>query len=88
MFCDSSSPRLSLFFLKKKAFKAFVKESNQDLYSSKLLLDKAFDFRLESDFSTFCSSHLFFCSSLTLKHSAKLNFTYCIHCGMIDCFNF
>jgi len=37
-----TSPRFSLFFIKKRAFKVFKKESKQDLYSSKKLLNDIF----------------------------------------------
>lgn len=48
-FCCSESSRLSLFYLKKKAFKIFNKESKQDSYSAKKLLDKVFSNNLKSE---------------------------------------
>nr|YP_009538702.1 ycf13 [Lepocinclis ovum]AYQ93729.1 ycf13 [Lepocinclis ovum] len=85
-FCDASSLRLSLFFLRKKVFNTFVKESSQDLYSSKDLLDRSF---LLSEKSTSKSSlksfpynfHLFFCSTLN-GELFRFTFPFCVHCGM------
>lgn len=37
-----SNTRFSLFFIKKRAFKIFKKESKQDVYSSKKLLSNIF----------------------------------------------
>nr|YP_009541083.1 ycf13 [Lepocinclis steinii]AYQ93599.1 ycf13 [Lepocinclis steinii] len=86
-FCDLKSSYFSLFFLKKRAFKSFKKESKQDLYSSKILLNRAFNSKLFNrsgmDFSLpSCNySHLIFCSNF-LNNQVKLNFSICIHCGM------
>lgn len=41
-FCSLSDSRFSLFHIKKRAFKIFNKESKQDSYSVKKLLDKSF----------------------------------------------
>lgn len=84
--CQISSFRLSLFFLEKKAFKAFIKESRQDLYSSKVLLDKAFSLNLyirQRTYlgSVFSNSHLAFCRTGLFKTS-KLCPILCVHCGM------
>lgn len=90
--------RFSLFFLKKRAFKVFNKESRQDFYSSKRLLDKSFSFFLLEDkkvllhnkFSSFYSGHLTFLIDFSILgldnfYNSK-NFLenkyHCIHCGM------
>ena len=76
--------RFSLFFLKKKAFKSFLKESKQDLYSSKNLLDKAFSFNIDEkekineNYFNYSYSHVTFCSNPN-----KLKLFFCIHCGMV-----
>jgi group II intron reverse transcriptase/maturase len=41
-FCKMDGSRNSLYFIRKRAFKVFNKESKQNRYSSKTLLDKAF----------------------------------------------
>lgn len=88
--------KLSLFFIKKRAFKIFNSESKQDRYSSKVLIDKCFNFVLlnktvseKNDF--FITTHISFCFfnllnvrnlSFSEKFSVEyLNFFYCIHCG-------
>jgi hypothetical protein len=82
--CELGSSRFNLFFLKRKAFKSFTKESKQDLYSGKVLLNKAFLLtRSEINAFTYSSySHLIFCSKPPFNIKAKLNSCICIHCGM------
>jgi len=91
-------PRFSLFFIKKRAFKVFNKESRQDFYSSKRLLDKCFSLVLledkkvlmNNDFTSCYSGHLTFWidySVLVIDNfytSKDLleNKYHCIHCGM------
>lgn len=41
-FCNMDGSRNSLFYMQRRAFQVFNKESKQDRYSSKKLLDKAF----------------------------------------------
>jgi RNA-directed DNA polymerase len=89
--------RFSLFFIRKRAFKVFSKESRQDFFSSKRLLDKCFyafdlqnfSFSKPSPFS-FGYGHLIFGSSfilinsnnlISLNEKGKIYF-YCIHCGV------
>lgn len=76
--------KFSLFFLKKHAFKVFSKESRQDFYSSKRLLDRCFfiinsydkhKFNLET-FSFLSYSHMSFGLNILKR------FFQCIHCGM------
>lgn len=85
-FCSMVTPRFSLFYIKKRAFKIFNKESKQDSYSSKKLLDKAFvnvlyldkhSLELETEKSPYYG-HLTF--GFTFK--GKLLNQFCIHCGM------
>nr|YP_009540897.1 ycf13 [Lepocinclis tripteris]AYQ93359.1 ycf13 [Lepocinclis tripteris] len=80
-FCNDNSFRTSLFFLRKKAFKAFKNEFKQDKYSSKVLLNKSFlKLPLKKDIFVIRSispyDHLFF-----LYHK-KINSSFCIHCGI------
>lgn len=83
--------RFSLFFVKKKAFKIFSKESKQDFYSIKRLLDKAFydlktQDKLKVDKIVLTSpyyGHLafwkyYFKDSFILKK----NYICCVHCGV------
>lgn len=83
-----SGSRFSLFFLKKKTFKSFIKESKQDLYSSKNLLDRAFSFivddkeKIHKNYSNYFLSHIIFCSSFALKNKV-MKILFCIHCGMV-----
>lgn len=39
-----TSSRFSLFFMQKRAFKVFNKESKQDFYSTRKLVEKSFSF--------------------------------------------
>lgn len=78
-FCNSSDSRFSLFFLQKRIFKVFSKESKQDLYSSKIMLDKSFSLEKNlfpsSTYLGFYYSHISFCYLFN-------NASFCIHCGM------
>lgn len=51
-FSRMTGSRFSLFFVQKRAFKIFNKESKQDKYSTKKLLKKCFSVSKFSDFST------------------------------------
>lgn len=89
--------KYSFFFVKKRAFKIFNKESKQDFYSSKRLLDKSFS-ALNIEDKYFIPSKLSFCGHMTFWfdfQSRKNNFLFsnenslnlfrncfCIHCGM------
>lgn len=97
-FCSASSLRFSLFYMKKRAFKIFNKESRQDLYSVKRLLKKSFgnDADFSQSFSetyrnkSLYSGHFVFFSSFNLR--SQSNFTinssfspytpFCFHCGL------
>ena len=95
-FCSMTTRRFSLYYLKKRAFKIFNKESKQDFYSSKKLLEKSF-------VNVFCSDKHFleletekspYYGHLTIGYSLnkrarysnlnwEVNFCqFCIHCGM------
>lgn len=90
-FCSLTNPRLSLFYLKKRAFKIFNKESRQDSYSSKKLLEKSFpkvfDFDrhfldIQKEKSPYFG-HLVFDYDLLFRHSLTLSSKlFCIHCGL------
>lgn len=91
-FSSLKGPRFSLFFIKKRAFKAFSKESRQDFYSSKRLLNKCFYmgglnlnvFLSPGSFSS-CYGHVSFCFSFRKEDlvgsNENKNF-FCIHCGV------
>lgn len=96
-YSDLIGSKYSLFFIKKRAFKAFNSESKQDFYSSKKLLDKCFSvLKLSNeDFteynttnSPFCGHITFWISSCCLTDSIDFPLNYrnhslfCVHCGM------
>lgn len=67
-FANSQSLRLSLFFVKKRAFKIFNMESKQDRYSTKFLINKCFANNFLYSFNygeflqdDFIKRHVFFC---------------------------
>jgi RNA-directed DNA polymerase len=86
-FSDLISSRLSLFFIKKRAFKAFNSESKQDFYSSKRLIDKCFSAVVIEDDNSLnldilnspFSGHMTFCFDSPTKFFYNY---FCIHCGM------
>lgn len=93
-FCNLTNSRFSLFFLKKRAFKIFNKETKQDSYSTKRLLNKCFydlginkkDITLsgviKSPFyghSTFWVSSFYF---TFISSSKNKGIYFCVHCGM------
>lgn len=96
-FCYLNTSRLSLFYLKKRAFKVFNKESKQDFYSSRKLLDKAFSkilnfdkhyLELEKEKSPYFG-HLVFSYDLGRKSDILINHQlayssifFCLHCGL------
>lgn len=90
-YSDLISLSYSLFFVRKRAFKAFNSESRQDFYSSNQLLNKCFfvsdvlnkehkssNFNL-IDLSNF--GHLVFLFEYPHLNSKK-NFHLCVHCGV------
>lgn len=93
-FSTLSGPKFSLFFIKKRAFKSFNKETKQDFYSTKKLLDKCFspsisneEDNLPSDvFPLIYSSHITFYLDSFLLSSKNYNSShgkyFCIHCGI------
>ena len=88
-FCLLDSSRYSLFYLKKRAFKIFNKESKQDFYSSKRLLDKCFkvltgdesflNSGFNDDLRKIYFTHVVFEADL---YVFKFRSYCCIHCGM------
>lgn len=79
--------RFSLYFIKKRAFKVFSKESRQDFFSTKRLVNRCFYFlgsfcsdssRLEESSSPYLG-HLIFASRSGFFDSCMFR---CIHCGM------
>jgi hypothetical protein len=87
------SARFSLFFVQKRAFKVFNKETKQDTYSTKRLLDKSFfvvsspkHINEVSSYSPYFG-HFFFCVDIfpsypLLSLLENYSFCICIHCGM------
>lgn len=77
--------RYSLFFLQQRAFKTFNKETKQNRFSTKRLLNKAFPKILSSErsitlkilFSPYFG-HLMYCKIFKGKV-----FLYCIFCGVL-----
>ena len=90
----TKSPKFSLYFVKKKALNIFCKESRQDFYSAKRLLEKCFfvlnssrsQFKGKLDNSIYFYGHLTFpfkvlyFSKVSCKDSITNNYL-CIHCG-------
>lgn len=80
--------RFSLYFIKKRAFKVFSKESRQDFFSTKRLVNKCFytlnsfeKFVLEGNsLASPYRGHLFFVARFTFSPNISCG---CIHCGMI-----
>nr|YP_009145435.1 ycf13 [Monomorphina parapyrum]AKL78909.1 ycf13 [Monomorphina parapyrum] len=83
-FCDMSSAKFSLFFVQKRAFKIFRKESKNDSYSAKSLIKKCF-FVMNTtsgnlsdlSISTYAGHVCFWLYFSPFKKSY-----FCIHCGM------
>lgn len=96
-FSNLTQRKFSLFFVKKRAFKIFSKESKQDFYSIKRILTKAFytltfydkftvdHFVLRSPYY----GHMVFWNDFYVKsiiiHGDLRNFSvfFCIHCGVV-----
>lgn len=89
--------KYSLFFIKKRTFKAFNSESKQDFYSSKRLIDKCFsvlklvdeemqDYKISR--SPF-NGHITFWIDLSYSSNSikpfinyRVSNYFCVHCGM------
>lgn len=93
-----SSSRFSLFFVKKRAFKIFNKESKQDSYSTKQLLEKSFPtlnlIKYEKNISQVINfsnkNHwIFWTDSFSASNSNMYSLynNICVHCGLsiINC---
>nr|YP_010700249.1 group II intron reverse transcriptase/maturase mat1 [Euglena deses]WCH63393.1 group II intron reverse transcriptase/maturase mat1 [Euglena deses] len=92
-FSNLKGVRFSLFYIKKRCFRLFNKESKQDFYSSKRLVDNCF---LNSNtfynenfedkiFSSPYFGHFIFWNKyhfVKLHKDVLINNYYCIHCGM------
>ena len=81
-FSNLNSRRYSLFFIKARAFKIFKGEAKQDIYSSKIMLDKVFssylyDYKIKSTHKLFWFDYF----SGTLSSCSLKNY-YCIFCGI------
>ena len=93
-FASLTNSRFSLFHLKRRAFKLFNKESRQDSYSAKKLVEKCFlnVLRSEKSFQELdvekspYFGHFIFSYTLKFKRSKETSFInfnpFCIHCGM------
>lgn len=81
-FCNLKNFKYSLFHLQKRAFKVFNKESKNDRFSSKRLINKSFltpvvsyELTLKQPYCLY-AIHISFCCLTNLKSFI------CIHCGM------
>nr|YP_007317170.1 putative reverse transcriptase maturase [Monomorphina aenigmatica]AFZ88770.1 putative reverse transcriptase maturase [Monomorphina aenigmatica] len=87
-FCNMSSSRYSLFFIQKRAFKVFKKESKHDLYSVKKLIKKCFflvkDNHRSLDRNNVDTHHIFFwfLGEISFRKDILKEIFLCIHCGM------
>ena len=97
-FSNLKGAQFSLFFMKKRAFAVFSKESRQDFYSTKLLLDKSFYFLnslkntqvKNSSFNSSYYGHVFLGTikdygifeSSRVSKNFLAKYFICIHCGM------
>lgn len=97
-YSNLTGSKYSLFFLKKRAFKAFNSESKQDFYSSKRLLDKCFSVsKTLNEYSqnpnmtnSSFYGHITFWidfipnldNSIELLYNYKSHSCFCVHCGM------
>lgn len=91
--CDLKPYRYSLFFIQRRAFKMFKKETSQDMYSSKRILEKLFlplkyskkdikRFYLKKGFISLSKSHLCFLYQFKFFPNVQFNLI-CVHCGMM-----
>lgn len=87
-FCDLENSRFSLFLIQKRTFKIFSKESKQDIYSVKRLLNRSlFSFQdFDEDIrDSLYYGHLFLKGESYLSNLLDvffLNSSFCLHCGM------
>jgi retron-type reverse transcriptase len=96
-FSNLTQLRFSLFFVKKRAFKVFSKESKQDFYSVRRILTRAFYNLTFSDkyavdkfvlLSPYYG-HMTFWNEFLAKsisshgYSTSFNNVFCVHCGMV-----
>lgn len=95
-FCNLKNFKTSLFFLQKKAFNSFNKESKNDRYSTRRLIAKSFlkfdtdSFLLKKgifeNFSSHYDNHvLFWFGYKEINFDLKIDFSvkkFCIHCGL------
>jgi hypothetical protein len=80
--CNLANYRTSLFFLQKKAFKTFLKETKQDVYSGKILLNKSFlIFYKKKNLLNINLISYYFHNIFYLKLGRNLK-TFCIYCGV------
>lgn len=84
-FCSPRSYKVSLYDLKRKAFKVFSKETKQDFYTTQALIKRCFfvtDLKesslvTENIYNSPYYGHMIFWSNL-----GKHKIFYCIHCGL------
>nr|YP_009540838.1 ycf13 [Phacus inflexus]AYQ93297.1 ycf13 [Phacus inflexus] len=93
-FCNLKNFKTSLFFLQKKAFKSFSKESKNDRYSTKRLISKSFfnlssldlnNINLNKKYSFYGVHILFWFEYKNFLPYNKIcinNKILCIHCGL------
>lgn len=92
-YCQIKNKKLTLFFIKKRAFKIFKQETKQDAYSIKNLLTKAFPSLNKEDYlfyskqnlhKSFWSDHIIYNENKSIKLNSKnlYKYYYCINCGI------
>lgn len=90
-FSDLSKYKFSLFFVRKRAYKIFKKESKHDTYSAKKLVKKVFDFthtsnKMQSIYfiaarGNFSFVHKSFWFDYFGANTKKCNY-FCVFCGI------
>lgn len=86
-FCSLKGYKVSLYDVKRKAFKVFSKETKQDFYSTQALINKCFfvtdlkefGYVSENLFNSPYYGHMIFWIKLRKDLDKKF---YCIHCGL------
>lgn len=92
------SKKLSLFFIKKRAFKIFKQETKQDRYSIKHLVNQAFPSLKKEDYifyskqnlhKSFWSDHImsYYTRKLKSFNNELIKHYFCINCGISNYFS-
>ena len=93
-YCLIKDDYLSLFFVKRRAYKIFKKEAKQDSYSVKNLLNKAFPSLQNEDYifysslnlhKSFWSDHIisnYYNEKIDFSFMNNCNLYFCVYCGI------